>query len=378
MARTYRVAALLLLNTLLLLAAAEGLAAGFLWITGARVDGPPSAAAARMAPAVAADLDRLTLDYWPYVGWRAHPMTSTTLNVDAAGNRVTPGAACGQGAFTVFVFGGSVAFGFGVADTETIPALLQRGLEERLHKPVCVRNLAQLSWTSTQETVALLRELQEGRSPDLAIFIDGFNDVNVRGGDGVGGRSSGDMDYDGRAVWIRSTTHAGWIAAREVARSTHLSLLLGWARERLRAPETDARPPAAAQVALPSPEAVLRAYLTNHDTVRLLASAHGFRAAWFWQPTLWVKDTRTPDEELLLQDAAPPDGVPGLFDAVYRAAAAEARTRDGLTYLGGIFDGTSSMYVDDVHVVRAGNARIAEAIVDVVAPPERPSAAESR
>ena len=142
MARTYRVAALLLLNTLLLLAAAEGLAAGFLWITGARVDGPPSAAAARMAPAVAADLDRLTLDYWPYVGWRAHPMTSTTLNVDAAGNRVTPGAACGQGAFTVFVFGGSVAFGFGVADTETIPALLQRGLEERLHKPVCVPAIA--------------------------------------------------------------------------------------------------------------------------------------------------------------------------------------------------------------------------------------------
>jgi len=80
----------------------------------------------------------------------------------------------------------------------------------------------------------------------------------------------------------------------------------------------------------------------------------------------------------LLRDAGPPDGVPGLFNAVCGAAAAEARRGEGLTYLGDIFDGTSSMYVDDVHVVSAGNVRIAEAILDVVAPREHPSTGDSR
>jgi len=159
---------------------------------------------------VSDDLDRLTLDYWPYVGWRAHPLTSQTLNVGEDGNRVTPGAACTGDAFDVFVFGGSVVFGYGIADAETILAVLQRRLAERLRRPVCVRNLGQFSWASTEETVALLRELQEGRVPDLATFLNGFNDVNLRGDDGIGGRTA---DWTTTAVpcgSARRRTKDGW------------------------------------------------------------------------------------------------------------------------------------------------------------------------
>jgi peptidyl-tRNA hydrolase len=171
MARAWRTAALLLLNTLLLLAAAEGLAAALLWWTAPR-PATPSGVAELDAQRLWADMEQLTVDYWPHVGWRAHPLRSGTLNVDESGNRVTPGADCRASSYTVLVFGGSATFGYGVADADTLPARLQRALAERVGQPVCVRNFGQFGWSSTQGVIALLRELQERAAPDLVVFHD--------------------------------------------------------------------------------------------------------------------------------------------------------------------------------------------------------------
>lgn len=375
MARVWRAAALLVLNTLLLLAVAEGLAAAVLWWTEPR-SGAPASAADAAAQSVSDDLDRLTVDYWPHVGWRAHPLRSRTLNVDDGGNRVTPGAACQAGAFTVFVFGGSAVFGYGVADADTLPARLVEALTARLGRPVCVRNFGQFGWSSTQGVIALLRELQERPAPQLVLFYDGFNDVNILGDDGVGGDAPrGAPDYDGAVAVARAERHGAPTALLELLRSTHLwEAAVKWRSVRWRnAPgPTPSSPgggdPPATRPA-PTPDAIVRAYLTNVEAVRAIAAARGFRAAFFWQPTLWVKaGTRTTEEQRLLAESPVRAGGPALLKATYPLVAAEATRQAGLFYLGGMFDSAPepTPYLDECHLTPAGNAVVATHIVDLL------------
>jgi hypothetical protein len=366
MARAWRAAALLLLNTLFLLAVAEGLAAAILWWTGPR-PGAPVSEADRAAQVLSDDLDRLTVDYWPHVGWRAHPLRSRTLNVDDGGNRVTPGAACEAGVFTVFVFGGSSVFGYGVADADTLPARLHGALTTRLGRPVCLRNFGQFGWSSTQGVIALLRELQERPAPELVVFYDGFNDVNILGDDGVGGGAPrGAPDYDGAVAVARADRHGAVTALLELLRSSHLwEAVVRWRRAWRPAPSS----PAGDQPPVTTPDAIVRAYITNVEAVRAIAGAHGFQAAFFWQPTLWVKaGARTADEQRLLADGPVRQGAPALLQATYPLVAAEAGRRAGLFYLGDIFDTTPAPtpYLDECHLTPAGNAAVAARIAGLL------------
>ena len=68
--------------------------------------------------------------YYPYVGWRRAPFKGTTIEIDQNGIRVTPGADCSAKSFKVFTFGESSMWGTGSPDWGTIPAHLQRGLEQ--------------------------------------------------------------------------------------------------------------------------------------------------------------------------------------------------------------------------------------------------------
>lgn len=375
MARAWRAAAVLLLNTLLLLTAAEGLAAAVLWWTEPRAVTPAGDADAA-AEVISDDLDRLTVDYWPYVGWRAHPLRSRTVNVDERGNRVTPGAACEAGAFTVFVFGGSSVFGYGVADADTLPARLLATLTSQLGGPVCLRNFGQFGWSSTQGVIALLRELQERPAPDLVVFYDGFNDVNILGADGIGGAAPrGTPDYDGAVAVARAERHGAATALLELLRSSHLwEAAVKWRSVRSRnasgpgsssAPGGD--PPGRAPAT--TPEAIVRAYLTNVEAVRAIAAARGFQAAFFWQPTLWVKaGARTAEEQRLLAESPVRTGGPALLQATYPLVAAEAGSRAGLFYLGSLFDATPepTPYLDDCHLTPAGNAVVARRMVELL------------
>ena len=107
--------------------------------------------------------------YRPYVLWRRHAFSGKTINVDADGVRLTPGAVCGPSSFKVFVLGGSTVWGTGAADWNTLPAHLQTELQRVSARPVCVVNFGESAWVSTQSVLQLLLQLQAGNVPDLVI-----------------------------------------------------------------------------------------------------------------------------------------------------------------------------------------------------------------
>jgi hypothetical protein len=78
---------------------------------------------------------------------------------------------------TVFVFGGSTTYAAGVLSHQTIPAYLQQLLRANFAEPVNVYNFGTGAHYSTQELLLFLDWLRQGIRPDLAIFIDGINDL---------------------------------------------------------------------------------------------------------------------------------------------------------------------------------------------------------
>lgn len=111
-------------------------------------------------------------EYEPWVGFREKTRTSTFLNLNEFGIRSNSGEQVEMTSLdgAVWFFGGSTTFGYGVSDSETIPAALER----RLNQPVI--NFGRSHYYSAQENILFLRLLESGYRPGAVIFLDGSNE----------------------------------------------------------------------------------------------------------------------------------------------------------------------------------------------------------
>jgi lysophospholipase L1-like esterase len=117
--------------------------------------------------------------YEAYTQFKESPYRGDYVNVDKNGFRITKN----QGPWppelnklNVFLFGGSTVFGYGIPDDQTIASYLQQLLSDKLRREVRVYNFGRGSYYSTQERILLEKLLTSGFLPDLAVFVDGYND----------------------------------------------------------------------------------------------------------------------------------------------------------------------------------------------------------
>ena len=114
LAGTYRIGAVVFLNTLVLLI---GLELGANVLLRGKPGTRPSAPRLDLMSLPYYQAQPWTADsvresrlirgrYRPFAGWRTAPLTSATINIDEQGRR-TPGAACTPRTYTVFAFGAS-------------------------------------------------------------------------------------------------------------------------------------------------------------------------------------------------------------------------------------------------------------------------------
>ncbi|OGI18279.1 MAG: hypothetical protein A3B68_04385 [Candidatus Melainabacteria bacterium RIFCSPHIGHO2_02_FULL_34_12] len=118
--------------------------------------------------------------YEPYTQFKESPYKGQFLNVSEHGFRHIKN----QGPwpplnsnFNIFIFGGSATFNYGLPDNQTIASCLQELLRKNKNKEnICVYNFARGFYYSTQERILFQKLLSENQAPDLAVFIDGFNE----------------------------------------------------------------------------------------------------------------------------------------------------------------------------------------------------------
>jgi len=308
--------------------------------------------------------------YSPYVLWRTRRFDGELLKVDDDGIRFTPDARCAPGARKVFVFGGSVMWGYGSPDRATIPAYLQKYLQPASDQPVCVVNYAEQAYVSTQNIIQLTRLLEAGNVPAMVIFYDGVNDVLAAR---WSGRPMIHQAYNEVAEGLERTGHPFemWVSNLQVVALSRLALsgLLG---TRDVNPATLVPNFGTDQLA----QSVVDAYLNDRRIVKALAEAYGFEYHFFWQPNILLGQKRlTREEQEMVNgglDWAMRFDRPlvDLFKGTYRRIQKAAARDEHLHYLGNIFDAHEEQVWMDTwaHILPPANAVVAKEIARVVEP----------
>ena len=115
----------------------------------------------------------------PWVIFKERPRSGKFVNVDKNGFRISNdmGLALDQPGIKIFVFGGSTTFGYGLDDSSTIPAHIQRQLSMLYpDRDIHVFNFGRAYYYLEQEAILLLELIKNNHIPSVAIFIDGLNE----------------------------------------------------------------------------------------------------------------------------------------------------------------------------------------------------------
>ena len=299
--------------------------------------------------------------YEPFTELRERPFHGRFVNVDENGFRWSKGQGRwppDRGDPSVFVFGGSTTFGYGVPDDETIPSHLRDFLVSILGRRVWVYNFGRGYYFSSQERALFEKLLLAGHVPEIAIFIDGLNDCYYA---------------NGEPEWAERLRHAMTDAAAPeehglgtILQGLPIARSAAWLRERLAGPSgRDGGPrgqPSGGEDMTPPMRRVVTRFLGNERMIEAIGAAYGVRTVFVWQPVPTYKYDR--------RYHAFARGGFGRHEAAQQCYAEMANERDqgrlgaDFVWCADIQEHVQKpLYVDQVHYTPAMARRVAGCIV---------------
>ncbi len=276
----------------------------------------------------------------PFTMFREAARHGQFVNVDTAGfrhganNDWPPNPAM----VNVFTFGGSTMFGWGVPDTATIAAALQRSLtDDACGDRVRVYNFGQPGFFSTQERALFELLLLDGFRPRVAVFLDGLNDADVS--------ARGWPQYADQFNALFQAVQDRRPPLIPVLQRIPLFRAEDEIRRRWFATDAGQLPPDSA-VALK----VLDRWTANRNMITTVAAANGVVPMFVWQPVReWSYHPMPEDQNTQVYRLMNPRRLAGGDTGVVWLADMQKNRPD-------------SLYVDDEHYTGAFNAVIADSI----------------
>ena len=320
--------------------------------------------------------------YIPFLVWRADPDGYITELVDANGYRLTPGSEESADSYKVFVFGGSTVWGSCVSDSCTIPSYLLQMINMRTSLPVEVRNYGQLGYVTTQDVLELMFQIRDGNIPDLAIFIDGMNDVSSGYQSGIAGTHQNYSRIRDRIEQRGNTEEA--VQGEIDPFLSHLLWkntfnLISLLKEQNGSSEWSPEIINYASMGVDTVQLaseISELCLKNYTLAAGLADQWDFHVVFFWQPSIWTGNKILTEQELPLQTGGGDPALIGSDPAWVRLAIlshgffeSESANFDNVYDLSGIFDSLEeTVYVDltGVHLTPRGNWIIATEVISRV------------
>ncbi len=290
-----------------------------------------------------------------YVYWRRKPIAGKYVNVDDRNHRRTmqpaPAASDTRPPVKIFMFGGSTMWGEGVRDAYTIASQLAQTLAEA-KIPAVVTNFGETGYVSTQEVIELLRQLQAGQVPDVAIFYDGVNDVYAAYQSGVAGIPQNEWKRQTEYNLTNRYNQMRRLFLQQTLDRFCLGSKLKALAQRLQ--------PAAGSRTLPEglAEEIVQTYLANVKTIDALGRAFGFETLFYWQPVIYFKPTVSEFEEYFTREKP----MEAIYRKTYDLIKTQAVQLQPYQFhdISAIFaDTTEPLYIDYCHVNETGNGIIA-------------------
>jgi lysophospholipase L1-like esterase len=204
-------------------------------------------------------------------------------------------------------------------------------------------NFGQTGYVSTQDLILFELQLALGNAPDVAVFYQGFNDTLSAYGHGISGLPLSEVNR---------------------ARDFYTGRLLDDGHMVLR-PQTNLKLDDLSLVASAdgTAEGVVTRYLANVELLETLADAYDVELLFVWQPALFYKQPRSPEEETLWQ--ANEDRRPGLIDFYQQVdRLLREQTPENMAILSDLFQDTENqVFIDPVHITEDGNLAVAQTLL---------------
>lgn len=310
------------------------------------------------------ELNRLGERWQPFVYFRQQPFAGQTIHVDDQGLRQTwspPPAERPARTIKLLMLGGSSLWGYGARDDRTIPSLVARSLHDRGYG-VEMRNLAEIGYVSTQELVALLRQLQDGWRPDMVVFYDGVNDTTSAWLEGEAGVTTNEQNRRAEFNILQSPARLSGSLLMRLVKDSSSYRFAQAVGHRIGLDRGDTRRASAARDSQGLALEVVRRYQANVLIVEKLGRAFGFEPLFYWQPVVFDKTPLTAPEA---GEAQSYSWATGFFAEVDRAIGQNAELQSDRRFrnLSRLFAETPELiFIDYCHTTESGNERIARVI----------------
>ena len=279
----------------------------------------------------------------PYVYFRRKPYSGKLIHVDAHGFRATVNPAPVKNQRSVWLFGGSTVWGTGVSDAHTLASELARAAA------VQVLNFGETGYVSTQSQLAFMASLRcpDAARPNVAVFVDGVNDVYAALQSGIAGAPQNESN---RQAEFNVTRSGDAFAAAMLERMDGLRLL----NARLHGIQPE-------PVVLDLAQQVARNYLAVVRQTRALAAANGIDVLFVWQPSIFDKAQPTDEEHGVIGSSlARHRDLQLATTRALKMLLTDAPAPDVLV-LDTLFDANSGpIYIDFAHTGVAGNVFMAQ------------------
>ncbi|MBU4331435.1 MAG: SGNH/GDSL hydrolase family protein [Acidobacteria bacterium] len=308
----------------------------------------------------------------PYVYWRKKPFEGRYIHIDEKGMRVTPQPLKrvdkDHRSIKIFIFGGSTLWGTGSRDDHTIPALLTQKLHAQGISS-SVTNFGETGYVNTQEVITLFLELQKGNKPDIVIFYDGANDTfsayqNRRAGipiNEINRIQEFNLTQPEKTGRLTRLAVKNRLAKMSLVRLFRAMIGSSTWRRVIR--------PMSSQLSSSIPieedrilaKEVSRVFFSNLEIVMALGEHYRFRTFFYWQPTVFEKETLS-DHEKSARGAM--EDVRPFFQMTNSVIREQIREKGDLLPVWDIsrifFDIERTLFIDWCHVSEEGNDRIAD------------------
>jgi hypothetical protein len=287
-------------------------------------------------------------EHHPFAQFKNGPFLGRYLSISPPGFRVVKNQAPWpprSSAYNIFVFGGSTAFGLGVTNEETIASFLQEILNSgNGPRPVAVYNFGTPAYASRQEATLYYDFLTSGVTPDMAVFIDGLNEMQW--GETPALTTEISRFVEGKA--FRDFLYANIPMVRLAYSVLHRRVSAG----------TDVGGGGAAA------EGVIQRWMYNKRVIEAMAAAFGVRTLFVWQPVPYYNY----DLQYHIFCQARPDCKNAAGSDLYsrmKTVSANGQLGGDYLWLGDVQAGrTDNLYVDNVHYNPAFSREIAQLVAE--------------
>jgi lysophospholipase L1-like esterase len=318
------------------------------------------------------ELERIRCDFDPVVMFTRRNIQGLWVNLDSEGARKTwnpPIEDSSTAVRQIYLFGGSVAFGWGSRDDYTIPSCLSRILHEKSSRHYRVRNYGQPGYVFQQELLKLLMLLRDGHRPDIVIFFHGANDISELSLSGKVGvneyaeiiRNKVRQDDSGFLMPTLQRIQYGLKTYSRIYRSLDYIGTESQMRYTMRPTDRMSDPELHALVGQFTSD-----YIKTLNVLRHLSRGYHFQSYCLWQPLLCMDPTPTAEEWDTQR-------FPVLTNPTFRRLRTIIRDQLCADAGEGFYDfsnslagRTQTMYIDLGHLTEEGNRMVAENIYELL------------